>query len=163
MEKPNIWCKWRKIPLVQHQTLRSSSQQSSSNQCHALNSFSLNGFSKYPAETAQTYTVIFRNICYECTRCTLYPITNILTSNMKAKMQTSSLGLGNSIFLSIRPGLRRAWSKISILLVAIKTYNWKFIFRTSTKNCELISKESNRVNNILYVQLFQVSIYNSGH
>jgi hypothetical protein len=34
---------------------------------------------------------------------------------------TSSLGFGNSIFLSIRPGRRRAWSRISIRFVAIKT------------------------------------------
>lgn len=39
-----------------------------------------------------------------------------------SKWHTSSLGFGNSIFLSIRPGLSRAWSRISIRFVAIKTW-----------------------------------------
>ena len=38
---------------------------------------------------------------------------------IKKKVNTASLGLGNSIFRSIRPGRRRAGSRISILLVAI--------------------------------------------
>ena len=37
------------------------------------------------------------------------------------KELTSSFGAGNSIFLSIRPGLNRALSKISIRLVAMMT------------------------------------------
>lgn len=102
--------------------------------------------------------IIFRNICYVCRRCIFFPSTNISRGNMKTKMQTSSLGFGNSIFLSIRPGLSSAWSRMSIRFVAIKTYNCKFLFRISSKHCELISQMS-QIEWIIFVHLLQIYIY----
>lgn len=55
--------------------------------------------------------------------------------------QTSSLGAGNSIFLSMRPGLSSAESRISILLVAMMTYGWEidYEFRL-TSRCRMKQK-----------------------
>jgi hypothetical protein len=113
-----------KIPSTQPLMHHPSSQQSSWGQFLASSSFSLSGFLGCQTVTVhstiqRSMRLVFQNAIGKYGLC---KTGNSLNKIYGIQAQTSSVGLGNSIFRSMRPGRSRAWSSISMRFVAIKTW-----------------------------------------